>query len=277
MQLDDRIDEVAGAARARVGRPVAVEHRDLGAVFGDHERVRERGQAVALATSGAPRSGFSTTTPGGTFTNAPPARNASCSTVNASGDASEQDPSSAASSSASQVAMPQTRTPLASSSASSAWCTTRPSRTTTRPDALAGLGRDGPAAGRRLDARFARAVSAGTGRYWSRSSSPIRLYRQISSAAVGHSTSARRADGSDAARRQASRGRAEPRAASGSEVLERRHRCTAVLADAPSMLSSMSRESSTAYSIGSVLVIGSMNPLTIIAVACCSVSPRLIR
>ena len=46
---------------------------------------------------------------------------------------------------------------------------------------------------------------------------------------------------------------------------------------APSMLSSMSRDSSTAYSIGSVLVIGSMKPFTIIAVACCSVSPRLIR
>ena len=53
--------------------------------------------------------------------------------------------------------------------------------------------------------------------------------------------------------------------------------CSAALPDAPSMLSSMSRDSSTAYSIGSVFVIGSMKPLTIMAVACCSVRPRLIR
>ena len=45
----------------------------------------------------------------------------------------------------------------------------------------------------------------------------------------------------------------------------------------PSMLSSMSRLSSTAYSIGSVFVIGSMKPFTIIATACCSLSPRLWR
>ena len=46
---------------------------------------------------------------------------------------------------------------------------------------------------------------------------------------------------------------------------------------APSMLSSMRRDSSTAYSIGNVFVMGSMNPFTIIAVACCWSSPRLIR
>ena len=39
----------------------------------------------------------------------------------------------------------------------------------------------------------------------------------------------------------------------------------------------ISRFSSTAYSIGSSLVTGSMNPLTIIAAASSSLSPRLRR
>ena len=47
-QLDDGVDEVTGAGGTRVGGPVAVEHRDLGAVFGDHQGVRERREAVAL-------------------------------------------------------------------------------------------------------------------------------------------------------------------------------------------------------------------------------------
>jgi hypothetical protein len=46
---------------------------------------------------------------------------------------------------------------------------------------------------------------------------------------------------------------------------------------APSIWSSMRRFSSTAYSMGSSRVIGSMNPFTIIAVASASVRPRLIR
>jgi len=45
----------------------------------------------------------------------------------------------------------------------------------------------------------------------------------------------------------------------------------------PSIWSSIRRFSSTAYSIGSSRVIGSMNPFTIIAVASGSVRPRLIR
>ena len=45
----------------------------------------------------------------------------------------------------------------------------------------------------------------------------------------------------------------------------------------PSMFSSMSRDHSTAYSMGSVRVTGSMNPLTIMLMACCSERPRLIR
>lgn len=45
----------------------------------------------------------------------------------------------------------------------------------------------------------------------------------------------------------------------------------------PSIWSSMSRLSSTAYSMGSSLTIGSMKPATTIAVACSSVRPRLIR
>ena len=47
-QLDDRVDEVTGAVDPGVGGPVPVEHRDLGAVFGDDQRVREAGEAVAL-------------------------------------------------------------------------------------------------------------------------------------------------------------------------------------------------------------------------------------
>jgi len=46
---------------------------------------------------------------------------------------------------------------------------------------------------------------------------------------------------------------------------------------APSICSSMRRLHSTAYSIGRVRVIGSMKPLTIMLIACCSDRPRLIR
>ncbi|MEA2716605.1 MAG: hypothetical protein QOI99_922 [Actinomycetota bacterium] len=45
----------------------------------------------------------------------------------------------------------------------------------------------------------------------------------------------------------------------------------------PSMLSSISRDHSTAYSMGRVRVTGSMKPLTIMPIACCSERPRLIR
>ena len=45
----------------------------------------------------------------------------------------------------------------------------------------------------------------------------------------------------------------------------------------PSICNSMSRLHSTAYSIGSVRVIGSMNPLTTMPIACSSERPRLIR
>lgn len=45
----------------------------------------------------------------------------------------------------------------------------------------------------------------------------------------------------------------------------------------PSICSSMSRLHSTAYSIGSVRVIGSMKPLTTMLIACSSDRPRLIR
>ena len=46
---------------------------------------------------------------------------------------------------------------------------------------------------------------------------------------------------------------------------------------APSICSSMSRLSSSAYSIGSSLAIGSTNPRTTIAIASSSVRPRLIK
>jgi hypothetical protein len=45
----------------------------------------------------------------------------------------------------------------------------------------------------------------------------------------------------------------------------------------PSIWSSMSRDHSTAYSIGNVFVIGSMKPFTTIPIACSSERPRLIR
>src|SRR5262249_4785710 len=61
------------------------------------------------------------------------ARNESCSTVNASGDAREHDPSTGATSASSHVARPHTFTPLARSVSSSSWWTTRPLRTTTSP------------------------------------------------------------------------------------------------------------------------------------------------
>ncbi len=48
-------------------------------------------------------------------------------------------------------------------------------------------------------------------------------------------------------------------------------------APASTMLSSINRFISTAYSIGNSRTIGSMNPATTIEVACSSVSPRLIR
>ena len=45
----------------------------------------------------------------------------------------------------------------------------------------------------------------------------------------------------------------------------------------PSICSSIRRLHSTAYSIGSVRVIGSMKPLTTMPIACSSERPRLIR
>jgi len=54
--------------------------------------------------------------------------------------------------------------------------------------------------------------------------------------------------------------------------LKQRHQPTA-----PSICSSISRFSSSAYSIGSSRAIGSTNPRTIVAMASSSVMPRLIR
>ncbi len=66
----------------------------------------------------------------------------------------------------------------------------------------------------------------------------------------------------------------------GTRDLSDTRRCEACSLDQPtepSIWSSMSRFSSTAYSMGSSRVMGSMNPFTIIAVASTSVSPRLRR
>ena len=78
-------------------------------------------------------------------------------------------------SSSSHVAMPHTRTPLASSPGSSSWCTTRPSRTTSIAGVLARLRRPRPAARCALVAGRAELGSASNGRYRSRSSSSMRL------------------------------------------------------------------------------------------------------
>src|SRR6266516_7260846 len=124
--------------------------------------------------------GLSTTTPAGTLMNAPPARNASCRTVNASGEACEHVPSTAATSASSHVARPQTTTPLATSVSSSSWCTTRPLRTTTRPARSPASAATGPPPGAGSGPGSPRSSRDG-GRKRSRSSSSIRLYRQISS------------------------------------------------------------------------------------------------
>jgi len=95
----------------------------------------------------------------------------------------------------------------------------------------------------------------------------MRLYRQISSAGVGHESSASRS--AAATRRPINQ--SEPPSDRAASTVNASGICQPT---APSMFSSMRRDSSTAYSIGSVFVIGSMKPFTIIAVACCSVRPR---
>ena len=95
------------------------------------------------------RIGSSITTPAGTWMKAPPARNASCSTVNASSEERDAEPTISATSSSSQVAIPHTRTPLASSAGSSSWWTTRPSRTTIMPAWCPASAAQGPPPGAR--------------------------------------------------------------------------------------------------------------------------------
>ncbi len=80
-QLDHRVDEVVG-----LGRAEAVEHRGLGALAERDERVRERRPTVALAPVQHEDRIFDDDARGHVHERAP-ARNASCSTVNASSDA----------------------------------------------------------------------------------------------------------------------------------------------------------------------------------------------
>ena len=98
--------------------------------------------------------GCSTTTPAGTFMTAPPARKASCSTVNASGDASEH--CAERGRRARLVARGEVAHlhALRDERRSSEWCTTRPLRTTTSPARSPASAATGPAAGRGVDARL---------------------------------------------------------------------------------------------------------------------------
>ena len=176
--------------RTGVGGAEAVEHRDLGALLGDDERVREAGEAVALRPVQHHDRLARRRRRAGTLTNAPPARKASCSTVNASGDASEHAPSATRRRRRRRWRGRRPARPWPRASGSSAWCTTRPLRTTTSPERSPASAAIGPAAGRGLVARLAELLGghrAGTGRgRGRRSGCSARSPRP----AVGHATSA---------------------------------------------------------------------------------------
>ena len=200
---------------------------------------------------------------------APPARNASCSTVNASSLSADARPNDDRTRSSSHVAMSQTRTPFASSAGSISWRTTRPSRTTIVAGARTCFGGPRSPAGRTF--------VSGRAQLLGRHRAEARQV-EIVDAAVAPDLFLRRRPGDrgkafgrgDATRHEPFRPAQRPRRVDS-------ERGGTAHPTAPSMLSSIRRDSSTAYSIGSVLVIGSMKPLTIIAVACCSVRPRLWR
>src|ERR687897_168463 len=164
--------------------------------------------------------GFSTTTPAGTRMKAPPARNASCSTVKGSRDANEHAPRRAPTSASSHVASPQTRTPLRANVSSSSWCTTRPFRATTRPARSPASAATGPPPGA-SSGPGSPSCSGDGGRKRSRSSSSMRLYRHSSSDGVGQAIPS---SCSTAARRRSTSQSGPPsaRAASGvNAVMER--------------------------------------------------------
>ena len=179
-ELDDRVDEVADrlavadrGRRPAVGRAVPVEHRDLGRLARDDERVGEGGEAVALLPV-EHHDGRLDHDPGGHLDD----RAADQEGVVQEGEgvgrrvgARAQEPSSFG---ASQVARPHTSRPWPRGASSSEWCTTRPLRTTTRPARSPASAATGPPPGA-ASSRARRASSGGTGRKRSRSRSPIRL------------------------------------------------------------------------------------------------------
>ena len=207
---------------------------------------------------------------------APPARNASCRTVNASGDASEQVPSVPRTSLSEHVARSQTDDALGFERAIELVVHDASVADDDQPGVLTDLRRDRPATRGALDARRVELA---------RRHRPVAVEVELADAAVapdlvavGRPLDARRAR-STAARRRADEpvGTAERRRGVGGERAGTHPEVFAVrrlTRPRPPCSARSSRLSSTAYSIGSVLVIGSMNPLTIIAVACCSVSPR---
>ena len=283
-QLDDRVDEVtrargACARRRGGGGAVAVEHGDLGAVFRHDEGVRERREAVALRPvehddrlldDDAPRHlHVGTTGEERVVQHGERVGRRVGTGAEQCGDLVGLAGGDAAHPHALGLEIGVERVVHHASVAHDH-----------QPRPLAGLGRDRTTAGRGLVARLAHLLGGNR---------VVVREVELTDAAVAPDLLGRGRpldlgeafDGGGAARRQPL-GAGETARCFGSEVVEHRHsvslrwwaRCYPTL---PSMLSSISRESSTAYSIGSVLTIGSMNPLTIIAVACCSVRPRLIR
>ena len=263
-ELDDAVDEVLD-----VGRAEPVEDGDLALAPRPRRACAGTTRARRPSDQCSTTIGFSTTTPFGTRMNAPPARKASCRSVNASGDSSEHMPEPT------PDVLALTRGETADDHA------LRRERVVhlvvhhpavahdDQPGAVSGFRREHTATGRVLDADDAdlflgeRAVAVqvelvdpavapdlfGRGRPFDR--------REL----LGRAPSAFHEPVGTA---ECERGSSSEPGVPGQPT-------------APSMLSSISRLSSTAYSIGSVFVIGSMNPFTIIATACCSERPRLIR
>ena len=90
---DEELDHARRRGASTSGEPKRSRTVTSALLLGHDQRVREATRARRRRTSAGRRSASRRPRPPGTRMNAPPARNASCSTVNASGDASEHVPS----------------------------------------------------------------------------------------------------------------------------------------------------------------------------------------